>query len=86
MTKEENNKTEKIRLNLLLSQETKDLLEKLQVDTGASSSTEVIRNALRIYDDLVQMREQSKKQGGVLYTAIIKPDDNSIIDKARYNF
>ena len=48
------------RLNLALPAETRDRLERLQEQTGASSLTETIANALRVFEWLAEQREHRR--------------------------
>lgn len=51
-----------VRLNLTLSQDAKNRLEKLQRKTDADTLTEVIRRAIKLYDRAVDI----EKAGGQL--------------------
>lgn len=51
-------KDEPARLNLKMSQATRQQLEHLQVRTGADTLTEVIRRALAVYDLLIEEKDK----------------------------
>jgi hypothetical protein len=50
-----------VRLNLLLPQQSAARLERLKELTEASSYTEVIRNAIRVYEAIIQEYEKGNK-------------------------
>jgi hypothetical protein len=52
---------EKERVNLALSPRAYEQLEWLREKTEASSNTEVIRNAIRLYDALIKEAEEGKE-------------------------
>jgi hypothetical protein len=56
-------KDEKVRLNLLMPQKTKQLIDDLQDRTGAGSMSEIIRRALALLDVVTEKQEE----GGQLY-------------------
>lgn len=49
---------DRIRLNLVVSRQIKDRVERLQALSEATSITEVIRRALAIYEELLQIRQE----------------------------
>ena len=63
MAKLMGNTEEKVRLNLAMPHQTKQLIDDLQKRTGAGSMSETIRRALALLDVVT---EQQKK-GGELY-------------------
>ncbi len=50
---------ESVRLNLEISPQVRDRLERLRDDTEAESLTEVIRRALTVYETLINISGQS---------------------------
>ena len=67
-------KNGKHRINLELSEVTNEQLERLVQRANAETRTEVIRNALRIYDFLLELEEK----GG---QALIKRDGETMLLK-----
>lgn len=49
-------KEARVRLNLTITPRVRDRLERLQTVSDAESLTEVVRRALAIYDDLLEVR------------------------------
>ena len=52
--KEKSSERDKGRLNVVLSPRSMDRLEALKIKTDASTYTEVFKNALRLYDALIE--------------------------------
>lgn len=64
-------KVKKIRLTLEFSPRSSEVLEKLKEKTDATSATEVIKNALKLYDGIVNLYQSDAeflikdKQGNI---------------------
>jgi Ribbon-helix-helix protein, copG family len=52
---------DRIRLNLAVSAQVKERLDRLQRTSDAASITEVIRRALAVYEDLLNVRKGGAK-------------------------
>ena len=48
--------TGRIRLSLAISEAVKDRLDRLQEETGSETTTEVVRDALSLYDELLEVQ------------------------------
>jgi hypothetical protein len=52
---------ERIRINLVVNREVKDRIEHLQALSAAPSITEVVRRALAVYEELLNIREEGSR-------------------------